>query len=556
MLTTLSIRNVVLIEKLDLTFNKGLCVFTGETGAGKSILLDALGLAIGERADTSMLRQDGGEAVVTASFEISPGHPALVLLQERGIEAEDTIILRRTLNASGRTRAFVNDQATSAGFLKQIGELLIEVQGQFAQQGLLDQATHLPLLDQFGQLADQARAVADSCRTWREALTALEKAKAESEQARQDEDYLRHALEELDDFDPQPDEDSELSSERRRLMQASQLVDAVKAAKSDMRPRTPVTDSLRNALRRLERAAESADGQFDEAVAALDRALDEVEAASDVLDAAALSIEIDDSRLNMAEERLFALRELARKHRVDTSALPALRQQMRDRLALIDNQTEAVAALMETVAKTRETYLTLAEKLSKARAKTATGLDAAVQAELTPLKLERAIFTTRLDRLPEANWNEGGVDRASFTVATNPGEPGGPISRVASGGELSRFMLAIKVVLATMGTQPSLVFDEVDSGIGGATAHAVGERLRRLADHLQVLVVTHSPQVAARGADHLRVHKAASGDRVVTGVQRLSDDDRHEELARMLSGASVTDEARAAAKRLMDGNVS
>ena len=528
MLTTLSIRNVVLIEKLDLTFNKGLCVFTGETGAGKSILLDALGLAIGERADTSMLRQDGGEAVVTASFEISPGHPALVLLQERGIEAEDTIILRRTLNASGRTRAFVNDQATSAGFLKQIGELLIEVQGQFAQQGLLDQATHLPLLDQFGQLADQARAVADSCRTWREALTALEKAKAESEQARQDEDYLRHALEELDDFDPQPDEDSELSSERRRLMQASQLVDAVKAAKSDMRPRTPVTDSLRNALRRLERAVESADGQFDEAVAALDRALDEVEAASDVLDAAALSIEIDDSRLNMAEERLFALRELARKHRVDTSALPALRQQMRDRLALIDNQTEAVAALMETVAKTRETYLTL----------------------------ERAIFTTQLDRLPEANWNEGGVDRASFTVATNPGEPGGPISRVASGGELSRFMLAIKVVLATMGTQPSLVFDEVDSGIGGATAHAVGERLRRLADHLQVLVVTHSPQVAARGADHLRVHKAASGDRVVTGVQRLSDDDRHEELARMLSGASVTDEARAAAKRLMDGNVS
>jgi DNA repair protein RecN (Recombination protein N) len=554
MLTALSIRNVVLIEKLDLTFQEGLCVFTGETGAGKSILLDALGLALGERADAGLLRKDGGEAVVTATFDVAPNHPALTLLREHGLEADDEIILRRTLNETGRTRAFVNDQTTSVGLLKQVGDLLIEVQGQFAQHGLLDPATHLPLLDEFGQHTGLTGTVADSFRVWRQAGNDLDRVRAEADQARQDEEYLRHALAELDDFDPQPDEDAALSDERRKLMHASHLIEAVNAARSDLDPRVSVTDSLRNALRRLERVAESADGQLDEAMAALDRALDEAEAASDALDAAGRAIEIDDSRLNATEERLFALRELARKHRVDSSALPDLRQKMQAQLALIESQTDTIAALTKEVSRARAAYLQQAEALSQARTTAAARLDAAVQQELVPLKLERAVFQTQLERLPETGWNESGIDRASFTVATNPGEPAGPISRVASGGELSRFMLAIKVVLATMGTQPSLVFDEVDSGIGGATAHAVGERLRRLADRLQVLVVTHSPQVAARGADHLRVHKATAGGRVVTGVERLADDARHEELARMLSGAAVTDEARAAARRLMEGN--
>ncbi len=555
MLTTLSIRNVVLIEKLDLSFQKGLCVFTGETGAGKSILLDALGLALGERADTGLLRQDGGEAVVTATFEVTSDHPVQALLQEHGIESDDILILRRTLSAAGRTRAFINDQATSVGFLKQAGALLIEVQGQFAQQGLLDPATHLPLLDAFGGLQAQAAATARAYRTWNDARQALDEARTEAEQARQDEDYLRHALEELDKFDPRPDEDEGLSRERQRLMQASHLVEAVNAAQADMKPRIAVTDSLRNALRRLERVAESADGQLDEAVTALDRALDEVETASDVLNAAGRAIEIDDARLSTTEERLFALRELARKHRVDANALPALRQKMQERLALIDNQTEEIGKLTAALVKAREHYLENAEHLSQARGKTATRLDKAVQAELVPLKLERAVFTTQMERLPEANWNENGIDRAGFTVATNPGETAGPIGRIASGGELSRFMLAIKLSLATIGAQPSLVFDEVDSGIGGATAHAVGERLRRLADQLQVLVVTHSPQVAARGADHLRVHKAMASGRVTTGVERLSSAERHEELARMLSGAEITEEARAAARRLMEGHV-
>lgn len=554
MLTALGIRNVVLIEKLDLTFDKGLCVFTGETGAGKSILLDALGLALGERADTGLLRHDGGEAAVTATFEVAPDHPAVTLAAEHGFGTEDVLILRRTLNAAGRTRAFINDQSTSVGFLKRVGALLIEIQGQFAQQGLLDAANHLPLLDAFGQHAERAKKLGVAYRAWRDAGNALTKARAETEQLREDEEYLRHALAELDKFSPEPDEDAALSTERRRLMRAENLVDAVDAARKDVAARNSVSDSLRNALRRLERAADSAEGMFDPAIAALDRALDETEVALDALNAAGRAIEIDDARLNSIEERLFALRDLARKHRVDTTALPDLRQRMRDRLARIDDQSDALAALDATLAACRGAYVGLAEALSKARAKAAKALDAAVVAELPPLKLEKAIFVTKIERLGEDDWTPSGIDRVHFAVATNPGTPVGPIDRVASGGELSRFMLAIKVVLATIGAQPSLVFDEVDSGVGGATAHAVGERLRRLAERLQVLVVTHSPQVAARGVDHFRVHKSASGDRFVTGVERLSISDRREEVARMLSGAAVTKEARAAARRLIEGS--
>ncbi len=554
MLTALGIRNVVLIEKLDLTFDSGLCVFTGETGAGKSILLDALGLALGERADTGLLRHDGGDAVVTATFEVALDHPAVALAAEHGIGTEDVLILRRTLNAAGRTRAFINDQSTSVGFLRRVGSLLIEIQGQFSQQGLLDPANHLPLLDAFGRHADRAAKLGVAYGAWSDSGAALRKAQSESEQARQDEEYLRHALAELDQFGPEPDEDAELSAERRRLMQAEHLVEALDAARKDVAGRNSVSDSLRDALRRLERVAEAAEGLFDLAIAALDRALDEAEAAADALNAAGRAIEIDEARLNAIEERLFALRDLARKHRVDTTALPEIRQRMSGQLTRIDDQADALAALAAKAASCRSAYVGLAEAMSKARAKAAKALDAAVAAELPPLKLEHAVFVSQLERLEEADWSASGIDRVRFAVSTNPGTPAGPINRVASGGELSRFMLAIKVVVKTMGVQPSLVFDEIDSGVGGATAYAVGERLRRLADRQQVLVVTHSPQVAARGVVHLRVHKAASGGQFVTGVERLAVSDRQEEVARMLAGAAVTEEARAAARRLIDGS--
>lgn len=554
MLTALSIRNVVLIERLDLTFEAGLCVLTGETGAGKSILLDALGLALGARAETSLLRQGSDSASVSASFEVPPNHPANRMIEELGIEAEDTLMLRRTLSRAGRTRAFINDQSASVGSLKQIGESLIEIQGQFEQHGLLDHTTHLSLLDMFGKLQGKAATVRDAYRSWRDAEAALAKAAAEAELARRDEDYLRHALEELDALDPQEGEDAELAETRRFLMQAEHIVDAIAAARSEFDAKKPVSESLRSALRKLERLSETAGGRLDAAITALDRALAEVEAASSVLSEAARSIDTDDARLNHIEERLFALREIGRKHRVDVEALPQLRQRFGDRLALIDHQTGTLAKLEETVRTARATYLQESEALSQSRAKTAKAFDKAVNKELPPLKLEKAVFATALDRLAEADWNESGLDRARFMVATNPGEAAGPIGRIASGGELSRFMLALKLVLISSGEQPSLIFDEVDSGVGGATAHAIGQRLWRLADRTQLLVVTHSPQVAARGSDHLLVQKAGSGNRVITDVKRLGGDSRLEEVARMLSGAEITAEARAAAGRLIEGN--
>ncbi len=553
MLTALSIRNVVLIEKLDLTFRHGLCVLTGETGAGKSILLDALGLALGARAETGLLRQGSNSAVVTACFEVPADHPANRLLAEHEIGIEETLLLRRTLNAAGRTRAFINDQSTSVGLLKKVGESLIEIQGQFEQHGLLDSATHLSLLDVFGRLQVKAQEVHDAFHAWRDTQLEQSKATEDAERARRDEDYLRHALEELDTFDPREGEDSELTETRRFLMQAGQIVEAVQAAQSEFDTNNPINETLRSALRKLERVSEASAGRLDPAIAALDRAVAEVEAATETLSEAAQVIEIDDLRLNNVEERLFALRELARKHRVDVDKLPELRQSFHDRLALIDDQSDAVAKLEAAVQKARTRYLRHAETLSKARTKASKALDKAVNLELAPLKLEKATFTTELGVKAEDDWGESGINAARFMVATNPGEPVGPIGRIASGGELSRFMLALKLVLTSAGDQPSLIFDEVDSGVGGATAHAVGERLWRLADRTQLLVVTHSPQVAARGSDHFLVKKAGSGGRVVTDVQRLGGDDRLEEVARMLSGAAITEEARAAAGRLIEG---
>lgn len=554
MLMALSIRNVVLIERLDLTFNAGLCVLTGETGAGKSILLDALGLALGARAETNLLRQGSENASVSASFDIPVEHPANRMIEAHGIEVEDMLVLRRALTDAGRSRAFINDQTTSVSLLKQVGESLIEILGQFEQHGLLDPATHLSMLDAFGKLQGKAASVRGSYRAWRAAEVALSNTEAEAEQARRDEEYLRHALEEMDSLAPQEGEDAELSETRRFLMQASHIVDAIKAARSDLDARKPVSESLRSALRKLERLSETAGGRLDAAIAALDRALAEVEAASGVLHNAARAINTDDARLNEIEERLFALRELGRKHRVDVESLPALRQRFYERLALIEDQADALERLQTTVRDAREKYCKDAEALSKARAGNARVLDKAVNKELPPLKLEKAVFRTDLERLPEKDWTEAGLDRTRFMVATNPGEPSGPIGRIASGGELSRFMLALKLVLISSGEQPSLIFDEVDSGVGGATAHAIGQRLWRLADRTQLLVVTHSPQVAARGSDHLLVRKVGSGDRVITDVQRLAGEARLEEVARMLSGAEITAEARAAAGRLIERN--
>ena len=558
MLVSLSVRDVVLIDQLDLSFEGGLSALTGETGAGKSILLDALGLALGGRADAGLLRPGANQASVAAGFEIASDHPATALLVEHGIASEDGgIVLRRTLRADGRSRAFANDQPISVGLLRQLGDNLVEIQGQFEQRGLLDAATHRELLDAFGRLQPKADTVSIGWRTWRTAEAARAEAARELDEVRRDEAFLRHAVEELDTLDPMPGDEQTLAEQRSLLMNAEKLIEAANAAADALSGGDAALGAeaaLANARRTLERVARVAGGRLDAVIVTLDRALLETEEALAQIQAVSSEIELDSSRLDEVEERLFALRDLARKHGIDTAQLPALRDELRQKLAAIDSGGNRLAALDQTLTKHRADYIKSAESLSTARQKAAKKLDRAVAVELPPLKLDKAAFHTRISRLDESAWGPHGMDRIAFEVATNPGTPPGPLGKIASGGELARFLLALKVALAETGHSRTMIFDEVDSGIGGATAHAVGERLERLTRHRQVLVVTHSPQVGARALHHLRVRKEPSGKRVITRVIPLNMEERCEEIARMLAGAEVTDEARAAAKRLIEAD--
>ncbi len=555
MLVSLAIRDVVLIDRLDLIFHDGLCVLTGETGAGKSILLDALGLALGSRADSRLLRSGAERAVVTAGFELPDGHPAFQTLADQGLDAEDgLLVLRRTLGADGRSRGFVNDQAVSANLLRELGDNLIEIQGQFEQRGLLDAATHRDLLDAYGGNTDQAAQVADLWQAWRSALAARTVAEEELRETRRDEAFLRHALEELDRLQPQAGEAQTLADQRNMLQHREQLLEAMNGALGELAGSDgkPGADSaLGTALRLLERATGKAGGRLEPVVAALGRATAEIEEALALIHSISADVDLDSNRLEEIEERYFALKELARKHSVEVDELAAVRDRLAGRLSGIDIGAERLEELGRQTQADRDAYLVASESLSGHRQAAAKALDSAVSAELPPLKLEKASFRTRVERMGEEAWSGHGIDRITFEVATNPGAPPGALARIASGGELSRFLLALKVVLAQVGQVKTLVFDEVDSGVGGATAHAVGERLERLARDRQILVVTHSPQVAARGAYHWRVHKEPDGERLATRVGQISAQERREEIARMLSGAEVTEEARAAADRLM-----
>ncbi len=555
MLASMSIRDVVLIDRLDLTFHDGLCVLTGETGAGKSILLDALGLALGCRADSRLLRPGAERAVVSAVFEVPAGHDVLAVLAEQGLAAEDgELVLRRHLGADGRSRAFVNDQPVSAALLRDLGDGLVEVQGQFEQRGLLDGATHRGLLDAYTGSTDLAAGVADSWHAWRKAVEARAEAERDLEQSRRDESFLRHAVDELDSLQPRSGEIEALAEQRNLLQHWEKLIEAMTeaiAALSGGDDRSGAEAALGSARRALERVADKAGGRLEPALTALERAAAETEEALAQIHSLSADMELDPGRLEQIEERYFTLKDLARKHDTEVDDLPKLRDRLAARLAAIDSGEERLSHLTRQVEEGRAAYLASAEELSRRRSEGARALDQAVNAELPPLKLEKASFATRIERLPEDEWKESGVDRIAFEVATNPGAPPGPLGRIASGGELSRFLLALKVVLARVGRPKALVFDEVDSGVGGATAHAVGERLERLAQNRQVLVVTHSPQVAARAAHHWRVRKEPDGERLATRVGQVSHEERREEIARMLSGAEVTDEARAAADRLM-----
>lgn len=558
MLVTLSIRDIVLIEKLELSLDSGLCTLTGETGAGKSILLDALGLAIGGRADAGLVRHGAEQGSVTAVFHVEPSHPARALLRENGLEDEGDLILRRIQATDGRTRAFINDQPASVGLLRQIGDLLVEIHGQHDERGLLDASGHRGLLDAFGGLEGKA---ADVRRLWTalaEAREAYNRQEAGIARARAEQDYLTHVVAELDELAPEEGEETALAEERTLMMNSEKIAGDLSDAADALSGDSGLEARLNQALRKLTRAAENAAGRLDTAIAALERTLVEAAEARDGIDAALRSLEFDANRLEHVETRLFALRAAARKHSVPVEGLPALADRLRDQLADIEGGEEKLARLREAVEAAEADYMKAAVALSEARAKAAATLDKAVAKELKPLKLDKARFETQCERKPAEEGGPDGLDRIGFLVATNPGAPAGPLIKIASGGELSRFVLALKVALASRGSAPTLIFDEVDAGVGGAVAEAVGVRLAELAGAVQVIVVTHSPQVAARAQHHFRISKASETKRknaaLSTRVETLDAGERREEIARMLAGATVTDEARAAADRLIGGH--
>jgi DNA repair protein RecN (Recombination protein N) len=539
MLTSLSIRDFVLIERLDLEFAPGLCVLTGETGAGKSILLDALGLATGGRAERGFIRAGGAQAMVSAVFDPPAKHPARAALSGNGLESDGALIFRRSIAADGRSRAFINDQPVSIGLMREAGAMLLEIHGQHDDRGLLDAAGHRHLLDAFGGLDEEVAAVESA---WRALAAADEAARAEAEvqqRAAQDFDYLKHMAEELRTLDVRAGEEAELANARAVMMASEKISSDLHEAVEALSGNGGVEARMSLALRRLSRAQTVAQGRLDAAVAALDRAVIEATEARRAVEVAARGLAFDANALEKAETRLFALRAAARKYGGTCDGLAAKRADAEAKLQALSGAQSRAAEL---------------ERLrAQARAKAAETLDQRVAKELAPLKLEHALFRTQIARMEAAG--PAGQDRVEFMVATNPGAPFGGLTRIASGGELARFILALKVALAAEGSASTLIFDEVDRGVGGAVADAVGERLARLAKGEQVLVVTHSPQVAARGMHHLRVSKAMAAGAMTTRVELLDAPGRREEIARMLAGAKVTDEARAAADRLIGGAV-
>jgi len=555
MLASLVVQDIVLIDRLGIDFEPGLTVLTGETGAGKSILLDALTLALGARGEAALVRAGAAKGQVTATFEPPPGHPVEVLLAENGITVADgPLILRRSQASDGKTRAFINDQPCTAALLREVGGMLVEIHGQHDERALVSADTHRRLLDAFGRLEPDASEVAARHRTYRELEEEAARLSAGLAEAEREADYLRAAVEELDALSPEPGEEAGLAERRHFLMRAEKVaVDLAEAYEAVGGAASPVPE-LVSLARRLDRKAGDLPGLLEAPLAALNGALDQLEEARRGLQDALHSCEFDPAELERTEERLFALRAAARKHHVAPDDLPGVAAECAARLAELDLGSERLAALDQARATALAAYREAAGQLSDHRAQAADALEAAVNAELPALKLEAARFLVARDVDPEAVAPDG-FDRVAFRVRTNPGTEPGPIMKVASGGELSRFLLALKVALADRGSAPTLVFDEIDSGAGGAVAEAIGRRLARLAERVQVLSVTHAPQVAAHARAHFRIskHKAAAGEHVLTRVEPIAGRERREEIARMLAGATVSEEARRAAERLMAG---
>ena len=550
MLTTLTVQHFVLIDALTLTFDKGLSVFTGETGAGKSILLDALSLVLGARAEARFLQKGENTATVSATFSLPKNHPAFLVLKEHGFDIEEDLILRRTLSKDGKTKAFICDQPVSIALLKAVGDTLVEIHGQFASYALLDPATHLQTLDTYGQLDKKAAEVAHAWHNYQKALEETTLFQQNLEQQLAEEAFLRDDMEALDKLDPQPNEEATLIQRRTALMNAERIIEELKNAC------TLLTDEEQGALTLLARidsqlsgADKLTEGRFENELKTLSEAQNSLADLSQTLEHDLNDLG-DTSELPEIDDRLFALRDMARKYRISIDELPKFREETRQKLKLASNGVEQLASLQKQVEKSKQIYLEQAKELSQLRHQAAHTLDKAVNLELPDLKLEKATFHVQLQDLPTSEMGATGIDRVVFMAATNKGTEAAPIHKCASGGELARFMLALKVNLAHE-SYKTLVFDEIDTGISGATASAVGERLARLAEHHQTLVITHSAQVAACAKHHYLVQKADTEETTKTSVHKLDKSGRLEEIARLVSGAKITDKSRAVAKELL-----
>lgn len=557
MLTRLSIRNIVLIESCDIALEDGLCALSGETGAGKTILLDALGLALGARAEASLIRKGETQGTVTAEFDISANGNAKEILKELEIEADDTLIIRRTLSADGKTRCLANDRAVTVAGLRKLGEALVEIHGQHDQRTLMDTGVHRALLDGYGGLESVREKAAVACRAWKHALAALAAFTAETAEAAREHEYLQHMRNELKELSPQAGEEEALTQQRSLMMQSEKLFEILNQAIAELGQGKGISASLRSVERTLSRSPLTSTDLFKPVLDALDKAAEQAEEASSALERIGQESQFNPEKLERTEERLFALKGAGRKYNLPVEELPALLAQVEEKLKAIDTEGDRLKALEQNVAAARETFVAAAARLTEGRAKAAARLEKTVTAELKPLKMDGTHFRVGVSPLEESQWSEWGMDAVRFECATNVAKGAkdiayAPLNRIASGGELSRFMLALKVALTSVRGASTLIFDEIDAGTGGAVADAIGQRLALLGKNAQVLVVTHLPQVAARGSQHLLVSKKTKGGKVTTDVETLSAKAREEELARMLAGATITAEARKAAQKLLE----
>lgn len=557
MLTQLSIRNIVLIESCDITLGSGLCVLSGETGAGKSILLDSLGLVLGARGEASLVRRGEQQGMVTAEFDISDNAQAAQMLEEMGLAAEESLIIRRTVGSDGKTRCHINDQSVTVAALKKLGEALVEVHGQHDQRSLMDASLHRDMLDDYASQASQRKQVAAAYAEWKKHVDALTALRVQIEQAAREQDYLRHMHNELAQLAPEIGEEDALTTQRATMMQSEKLFELLGQAIAELNAGKGVASALRSAQRILARSPLAGTEALSVVIESLERAATDAEEAAYALEKIGEDSKFDAGKLERIEERLFALKAAGRKYNMPVEELAKLREDVAGKLSLMDSQEHKVAELTKAADAAKKIFAEAAQKLSAARKKSAEKLQKAVEAELAPLKMENTRFHVRVQQQDESAWTENGMDSVHFECATNVSKGAkdvvyAPLSKIASGGELSRFMLALKVSLSSVRQATTLIFDEIDTGTGGAVADAIGQRLGRLGKAAQVLVVTHLPQVAACGNQHLLVAKYEKGKKIITEVKQLSNAERKEELARMLAGATITPEARKAAQKLLE----